>query len=102
MHSTVGLLRSINILAGTWAFAGVLVAQPAQSSTYFPQRFDWQQRTPEACGLDAAKLREAVGFHKAHEPKSPQDLRLAHDFSFARERIASRLGLSSHEAARRV
>lgn len=80
-------------LAGAWALAAILVAQAAaQSSSYFPSRFDWQRRTPEASGLAPEKLQEAIAFHKAHEPKTPRDLRLAHDFSFAREAYGEPIG----------
>src|SRR5579864_8843726 len=72
-----------------FALAVAAVAQPA---AYFPARFEWQHRTPEAVGMDAAKIDEAIAYHRAHESKSPRDLRRAHDLTFAREAYGEPIG----------
>jgi len=40
--------------------ASVIVAAPAGAQTYFPGRFDWQHKTPQEVGLDAAAIDAAV------------------------------------------
>ncbi len=65
---------------------------PAQTNGYFPSRFEWQHRSPEALGMDAAAIDEAAAFHRSHESKSPRDLRKAHDLTFAREAYGEPLG----------
>jgi len=47
-------------------------------SPYFPDRLDWQRRTPQQTGLDAAALDEAIRFAVANENPAPKDLALAH------------------------
>ena len=42
--------------------------------------------------MDAAKIDEAVAFHRSHKSKSPRDLRKAHDLTFAREAYGEPLG----------
>ncbi len=64
----------------------------AELTDNFPSRFAWQRRAPEAVGMDAAKLDEAVTFHRSHESKSPRDLRKTHDLTFAREAYGEPLG----------
>src|SRR4051794_38751095 len=58
----------------------------------FPSRFSWEHRTPDAVGMDAAGIDAAVAYHRAHETKSPRDLRKAHDLTFAREAYGEPLG----------
>jgi len=49
-------------------------AASAQSPpTYFPERFDWQRRTAQQSGIDAAALDEALRFVAAHDNPAPRD-----------------------------
>jgi CubicO group peptidase (beta-lactamase class C family) len=58
--------------------AAVLLAGPA----YFPgPHDDWERRKPEAVGMDAARLQEAIDFAVASETKAPRDLALNHALS---------------------
>jgi CubicO group peptidase (beta-lactamase class C family) len=50
--------------------AAATVAQ----AVYFPDRFDWQKRTPAEAGMDAARLDEAVQFAVANENPATKDL----------------------------
>jgi CubicO group peptidase (beta-lactamase class C family) len=60
------------------------------AQTYFPgPHNDWEKR---AAGFSPGKLSEAISWAKAHETKSPRDLRLSHDFSFGRELYGEPLG----------
>ncbi len=47
----------------------------AQSSapTYFPERFDWQRRTPQQSGMDATALEAALRFVAAQDNPAPKD-----------------------------
>ena len=70
-------------------FAASLVG--AQSH-YFPERHDWQTKTPEEAGFDAALLEEAVEFAVASESDAPNDLALNHELTFAQEPFGFRIG----------
>ena len=45
---------------------------------YYPDRFDWQRRSPAEAGMDAAALDAAVKFAIANENPAPRDLAVAH------------------------
>jgi hypothetical protein len=49
---------------------------PAQPSTYFPSRGDWQRRAPAEAGMDAAALQQATDFAVANENPATKDLAL--------------------------
>ena len=61
-----------------------------QTAVYFPERFDWQRRTPGAGGLDAAALDAAIKFAVANENPAPKDLALAHAQGLARASRSTR------------
>ncbi len=52
----------------------------------------WERRTVEQAGFDGAKLKEAIDFAIAREPKTPKDLELAHYQSFGREPFGEAIG----------
>ena len=52
-----------------------VLAQRAAPGAYFPERFDWQTRTPEQAGVDAAKLDAAIKFAVANENPNDQGSR---------------------------
>jgi CubicO group peptidase (beta-lactamase class C family) len=74
-------------VAASVAWVAAAAAPPARpAAPYFPPRHpEWERRTPEQVGMDAARLREAVDFAVAAETKAPRDLALNHRLSFARE-----------------
>ena len=58
---------------------------PAQSAApYFPARFDWQHKPPEAVGMDAAAVAEAVKIAVDNESTTPKDQALMLAESFGR------------------
>lgn len=61
-------------------------------STYFPPRGDWEKRTPEQVGLNAAKIQEAVKFAIDNESTTPRNLEIAHYQSFGREPFGDGIG----------
>jgi CubicO group peptidase (beta-lactamase class C family) len=50
------------------------VAAAVAAPVYFPDRFDWQRRSPADAGMDAAALNEAVQFAVANENPASKDL----------------------------
>ncbi len=51
---------------------GVGVALPAAQTSYYPPAGEWARKAPAEVGMDAAKLKDAVEFMKAHETNSPK------------------------------
>ena len=49
-------------------------AAAAPAPVYFPDRFDWQKRTPAEAGMDPARVEEAVQFAIASESDATKDL----------------------------
>ena len=66
---------------------------------YFPDRFDWQRRTPQQTRLDAAALDEAIRFAVANENPAPKDQALAQAKSFGEEPFSSLIGPTRVRAA---
>ena len=66
-----------------WLLAWMVVlASSVAAQTYFPDRRDWQRRTPEQMGLNAAALRDAIQFAVASETPNPRDQVLTHAQTF--------------------
>ena len=69
--------------------AATALAQP----TYYPGPGDqWERRTPEQAGFNAAKLDEAIAFAKASESKDTRDLEQRHYFLFGLEPYGDPVG----------
>jgi len=67
--------------------AGLLLAYAssasAQSTTYYPDRFDWQKHTPQQEGFDPARLDEAIKFASASDSPAPHDQAVVHEQTFS-------------------
>jgi CubicO group peptidase (beta-lactamase class C family) len=76
--------------------AGIDLAQAQRansSKVYFPGKDrEWERRTPEQAGMDAARLGEAIAFAKANDTKAPRDLEKTHYQSFGREPFGDGVG----------
>lgn len=70
----------------------MLVASASAQTSYVPPPGDWERRAPEAVGLDAERLAEAVAFAQASESDAPRDLALAHARGFGREPYGDAVG----------
>jgi len=68
------------------------VQRPAASAPYFPERFEWQTRTPEQAGIDGAKLDAAIKFIITKENPATKDLALDLATTFGREPFDTPLG----------
>jgi len=55
------------------------------NAQYFPDKNEWQHKTPAESGMDASKLDEAVEFAQANEYSGSRDLRVAIHNSFGFE-----------------
>jgi CubicO group peptidase (beta-lactamase class C family) len=65
---------------------------PASAArAYYPSE-EWERRTPQQAGMDAARLQEAVAFAVAGESKAPRNLELAHYQTFGREPFGQAVG----------
>ena len=85
------------LLAVATMQASVLLAQRApdatRSSAYYPGRAEqWERRTPQQVGMDAARLQDAIAFAVSNESKSPRNLELAHYQTFGREPFGQAVG----------
>jgi CubicO group peptidase (beta-lactamase class C family) len=60
--------------------------------TYFPERGDWQQKSPQDLNINAQKLQVAIDFAQAHEYQGSKDLRIAIVEGFKREPYHQILG----------
>ena len=55
-----------------------------RTAVYYPDRFEWQRRTPQDAGMDAARLDEAVQFAMASENPATKDLTIDLATTFGR------------------
>ena len=66
-------------------------SRAAAQQVYYPGP-EWERRTPQQVGMDAARLQEAVAFAVASESKAPRNLELAHYQTFGREPFGQAVG----------
>ncbi|GMV04134.1 MAG: hypothetical protein AMXMBFR53_04150 [Gemmatimonadota bacterium] len=88
MHRRTRPLPALTALLALTAgmTAGLALAPPVSAQSYVPGRHpDWERRTPQQVGFDAARLQAAIDFSIASESTTPRDLSEAHDMSFGRE-----------------
>ena len=87
------------ILIALLAGFGSALAQPAPP--YFPDRFEWQHRTPQQVGMDAAALDEALRLVATLENPAPKDQAIAwaKTFGSAEPGFGGLIGLTSTRAA---
>jgi CubicO group peptidase (beta-lactamase class C family) len=62
-------LLTVLTAAGLW----VTGARSTADVPYFPPAGEWQRKTPNEVGMDAAKLDDAIAFMKAHETTVARD-----------------------------
>ncbi len=65
------------------------------AQTYFPEKNNWETKTPSALGMDEAKVKQAIEFAIAHESKENRNLKIAHyESAFGREPFGYPVGPS--------
>ncbi|WP_394330760.1 serine hydrolase domain-containing protein [Cesiribacter andamanensis] len=62
------------------------------ATPYYPEAGNWEKRTPESQGLNAARLQEAIRFAQENEAKAPRNLREAHYQGFGKEPFGDAIG----------
>src|SRR4051794_7813853 len=68
-------------------------AAPAQAqAAYFPERFDWQHKTPADVGMNPALVKEAVDLAIAADTPGPHDMTQFLTNSFGKEPFFSLIG----------
>jgi len=72
--------------------AGLLLSSIALNGQYFPDKGEWQHKTPDEYGIDSDKIAEAVDFAKANEYSGSSDLRIAILSSFGFEPFIELVG----------
>ena len=83
------VLAQDRIVSPTFQRAGA-AAQAA--STYFPERFDWQHKTPGEVGMNPALVNEAVQLAIAADTPGPHDMTQFLTNSFGKEPFFSLVG----------
>jgi CubicO group peptidase (beta-lactamase class C family) len=63
-----------------------------QPAPYYPERFDWQRRSPDQAGFDAAQLDAAIKFAVANENPATKDLAVDLATTFGREPFDTPIG----------
>jgi CubicO group peptidase (beta-lactamase class C family) len=61
-------------------------------ATYYPDRFDWQTRTPDQAGMDAARLDAAIKLSIASENPASKDIAIDLATTFGREPFDTPVG----------
>jgi CubicO group peptidase (beta-lactamase class C family) len=92
--------RFVLVLLGLLLFVPAPTAQTNQkppapraaTTPYFPERHDWQKRTPDQAGFDAAKLDAAIAFAVASENPATKDLAVDLATTFGREPFDTPIG----------
>ncbi len=60
---------------------------------YFPEKNNWEKKSPAELGVDASKLQEAVDFAITHETQENRNLKIAHyESAFGREPVGYPVG----------
>ena len=58
-------------------FAGLFTSYALAQERYFPQKGEWQSRSPESQGLNANGIEQAVQFAQKNEYSGAIDLKIA-------------------------
>src|ERR1700704_5126582 len=61
------------------------LAQNRAQAPYFPERFDWQHKTPDEVGMNGALVNEAVQIAIAADTPGPHDMTQFLTNSFGKE-----------------
>src|SRR5512132_4367809 len=61
-------------------------------AAYFPERFDWQHKTPGEVGMNGALVNEAVQLAIAADTPGPHDMNLFLHNSFGKEPFSTIVG----------
>jgi CubicO group peptidase (beta-lactamase class C family) len=86
-------LLLVALFAITFTSGALAQSAPAASRPYYPGPAEqWERRTPQQVGMDAARLQDAINFAVANESKLPRNLEFAHYQTFGREPFGQAVG----------
>jgi CubicO group peptidase (beta-lactamase class C family) len=93
----IRFLRTVPVLLAALLGVQTLVAQAPRpqarpASTYFPDRFQWDQRAPDRAGMDGPALDAAMKFASANENPATKDLAVDLATTFGREPFDTPIG----------
>jgi CubicO group peptidase (beta-lactamase class C family) len=93
----IRFLRTVPVLLAALLGVQTLVAQAPRpqarpASTYFPDRFQWDQRAPDQAGMDGPALDAAMKFASANENPATKDLAVDLATTFGREPFDTPIG----------
>lgn len=64
----------------------LLLIAGIKAQTYFPEKNNWETKSPQELGMNPSKLQEAILFAETHESKENPNLKMAHyESAFGRE-----------------
>ncbi len=67
-------------------FTLLFVAFISKGQSYFPEKGNWEKRSPSEMGIEESKLNEAIKFAETHESQEDPNLKIAHyESGFGRE-----------------
>jgi CubicO group peptidase (beta-lactamase class C family) len=73
----------------------LLFVSTTNAQVYFPDKNNWESKTPSELGMNELKLKQAVDFAIAHESKENRNLKIAHyESAFGREPFGYPVGPS--------
>lgn len=74
-------------------FIAVLLSSASLAQSYFPGSWgNWEKRSPDEVGLNAAKIQAAIEYAKEQESDNPRSMELNHYQTFGREPFGDGIG----------
>ena len=81
-------------------FLTLLLAVCGMAQSYFPEKNNWETRSPKELGLNESQLQTAIDFALTHESKENPNLKMAHyESAFGREPFGFPVGPMKNRGA---
>jgi hypothetical protein len=78
----------------------LLLVTKTNAQVYYPDKNNWESKTPSELGMNELKLKQAIDFAIAHESKENRNLKIAHyESAFGREPFGYPIGPSKTRGA---
>lgn len=89
------MIKPINLFIATIFFAFTGIAQPAKKGAgvlYYPERSNWEFKSPEALGIAASAIEKTIATAKAAESPNPRSMEENHYKTFGKEPFGDGIG----------
>lgn len=89
------MIKPIHLFIATIFFSYSGIAQTAKKSNpalYYPERSNWEFKSPEALGLSASAIEKAIALAKAAESPNPRSMEENHYKTFGKEPFGDGIG----------